>query len=161
METQMVRCTALVEPLYVRAHPQHQLTYEVEDADMLCDAIKLTFSYLFCFSGTQLRLDTAWKDWVEVRLYCIVRVFFRFSEWDEWPSVGRLRASGKGPNSEMVAGATSNGGGATDDLDATASSSTPRSAALGGVRNGTLLANFSGDLWKSLLKSEQAKFTRG
>jgi hypothetical protein len=68
---------------------------------------------------------------------------------------------GTGMGMEMVAGATSNGGGAADDADATASSSVPRSAALGGARNGTLLANFSGDLQKSLLKSEQARSTHG
>jgi paired amphipathic helix protein Sin3a len=174
METQMARRAALVDPLYARARPQHQLAYEVEDADVLRDAIKLAFSYLSRLSGTQLRLDTARKNWVETRLYSIVRAFFQLSEWDERPSVGRPRGSGKGPNShptgmasvgtgtEPVAGATSNGGGgATDDADATASSSTPRSTAHGGARNGTLPANFSGDLRNSLLKSEQAKSTRG
>ena len=177
METQMARRAALVDPLYARARPQHQLAYEVEDADVLRDAIKLAFSYLSRLSGTQLRLDAARKNWVEVRLYSIVRAFFQLSEWDERPSVGRPRASGKGPNShptgmvsvgtgtgtgtETVAGAASNGGGGADDADATGSSSAPRSAAHGGARNGTLPANFSGDLRKSLLKSEQAKSTRG
>lgn len=175
METQMARRAALVDPLYARARPQHQLAYEVEDADVLRDAIKLAFSYLSRLSGTQLRLDAARKNWVEIRLYSIVRAFFQLSEWDERPSAGRPRGSGKGPNShptgmvsagtatgtEAVAGATSNGGGGADDGDGTASSSAPRSAAQGSARNGTLPANFSGDLRKSLLKSEQAKSARG
>ena len=138
---------------------------------------KLAFSYLSRLSGTQLRLDATRKNWVEIRLYSIVRAFFQLSEWDERPSMGRPRGSGKGPNShptgmvsvgavtgtgtETVAGATSNGGGGGDDADATASSSASRSAAHGNARNGTLPANFSGDLRKSLLKSEQAKSTRG
>jgi hypothetical protein len=61
----------------------------------------------------------------------------------------------------MVARVTSNGGGAMDNADVTASSSASRSAALSGVWNGTLLANFSSNLWKSLLKSEQARSTCG
>ncbi len=66
-----------------------------------------------------------------------------------------------GTGTETLAGVTSNGGEGGDDADATASSSTPRSAAHGSARNGTLQANFSGDLWKSLLKSDQAKSTCG
>jgi hypothetical protein len=47
---------------------------------------------------------------------------------------------------EMVARAMNNGGGAMDDIDVMASSSTPHSAALGGVWNSTLLANLSSHL---------------
>ena len=61
-----------------------------------------------------------------------------------------------GTGMEMLAGVTSNG---ADSEDTTASSSMLRLVAHGGMRNGTLQANFSGDLWKSLLKSEQAKST--
>ena len=46
MEAQMARRAALVDLLYVRIRPQYQLAYNVEDADVLCDAIKLAFSYL-------------------------------------------------------------------------------------------------------------------
>ncbi len=45
-------------------------------------------------------------------------------------------------------------------MDATAASSAARSVG-NSARNGALPANFSGDLRKSLLKSEQAKSTRG
>ena len=175
METQMARRAALVDPLYARARPQHQLAYEVEDADVLRDAIKLAFSYLSRLSGTQLRLDAARKNWVEIRLYSIVRAFFQLSEWDERPSAGRPRGNGKhsaGSNShptgmvpvasatEAVAVATSGAGGGDEVDAAAASSSTPRPAGHS-ARNGSLPANFSGDLRKSLLKSEQAKSTRG
>ena len=88
METQMARHTALADPLYARARPQHQLVYEVGDADALRDAIKFAFSYLSRLSSTQLRLDTARKNWVEVRLYSIMRAFFQLSAWDGQPSVG-------------------------------------------------------------------------
>ena len=120
METRMACRAGLVDPLYTRARPQPQLAYALEDADVLHDAIDLAFSYLSRLSGTRLRLDAVRNNWVEVRLYSIVRAFFQLSEWDERPSVGRPRASGKGPNShpagmvsvgtEMVGGATSNGG---------------------------------------------------
>jgi paired amphipathic helix protein Sin3a len=144
METQMARRAALVDPLYARARPQHQLAYEVEDADVLRDAIKLAFSYLSRLSGTQLRLNAARKNWVEIRLYSIVHAFFQLSEWDERPSVERPRGNGKhptGPNShptgialatgstEMAVGASSADG--MDDVDAAAGSSTPRSAGQG------------------------------
>ena len=172
METQMARRAALVDPLYARARPQHQLAYEIEDTDVLRDAIKLAFSYLSRLSGTQLRLDAARKNWVEIRLYGIVRAFFQLSEWDERPSAGRPRVGGKhpaGPNSHptgiasvagaaevVLAGAT----GGADEVDATAASSAARPVG-NSARNGALPANFSGDLRKSLLKSEQAKSTRG
>ena len=170
METQMARRAALVDPLYARARPQHQLGYEIEDADVLRDAVKLAFSYLSRLSGTQLRLDAGRKNWVEIRLYSIVRAFFQLNDWDERPSASRPRGNGKNPaepNAQPVgaaagvegaAGTTSSGGG--DDVDAAGGSNTPRSAGHG-ARNGALPANFSGDLRKTLLKSEQAKSTRG
>jgi hypothetical protein len=64
-----------------------------------------------------------------------------------------------GMGTEMVARVMNNGGGAVDNADVTASSSVPHSAALGGAWNGTLPANLSSHLWKSLLKSKQAKST--
>src|SRR6267154_750850 len=131
METQMARRAALVDPLYARARPQHQLAYEIEDADVLRDAVKLAFSYLSRLSGTQLRLDATRKSWVEIRLYSTIRAFFQLSDWDERPSACRSRGNGK--NSAGVApsnptavsagvegavGTMSSGGGG-DDVDAT------------------------------------------
>jgi paired amphipathic helix protein Sin3a len=175
METQMARRAALVDPLYARARPQHQLAYEIEDSDVLRDAIKLAFSYLSRLSGTQLRLDAARKSWIEIRLYSIVRAFFQLNDWDERPSVGRTRGPWKhstAPNphptgimtsvpAEAMGGTTSGTvGGVSDDADSSVGPSTPRSAGLS-ARNGALPTNFSGDLRKSLLKSEQAKSSRG
>ena len=188
METQMARRAALVDPLYARARPQHQLAYEVEDSDVLRDAVKLAFSYLSRLSGTQLRLDAGRKSWIEIRLYSIIRVFFQLNDWDERPSaMSRPRGNWKqsvGPNAhpvgmvtptpapvagggEAVIGATNSGGAGGgggsggDDVDATAAASSTSRSAGHGARNGALPANFSGDLRKSLLKSEQAKSTRG
>lgn len=167
METQMARRAALVDPLYARARPQHQLEYEIEDQDVLHDALKLAFAYLARLGGTQLRLDAARKSWVEVRLYSIVRAFFQLNDWVEPPSATRPRAAWKhvsaSPNAPSAgeaaaAGATVAGG---DDLDSATAAT--NGTAVGGpngaprARNGALPANFSGDLRKSLLKSEQAK----
>ena len=175
METQMARRAALVDPLFARARPQHQLEYEIEDPDVLRDALKLAFAYLARLSGTQLRLDAARKSWVEIRLYSIIRAFFQLNDWDERPSaVARPRptwkhasatptaaAAASSPNAHStgMAGEAVAGGDEADSASAVASaaaggSSTPRS------RNGALPANFSGDLRKSLLKSEQAKSAR-
>jgi hypothetical protein len=49
-----------------------------------------------------------------------------------------------------------NSGGSSDDVDATGGLSAPCSV---GVQNGALPTNFSSNLRKSLLKSEQAKST--
>jgi paired amphipathic helix protein Sin3a len=174
METQMARRAALVDPLFARARPQHQLAYEIEDSDVLRDVVKLAFSYLSRLSGTQLRLDAARKSWIEIRLYSIIRVFFQLNDWDERPLGGRPRGPWKhstGPNShpagmatsvpaEAVGSVTGSTIGCGDDADPAMGASTPRTAGLG-ARNGALPANFSGDLRKSLLKSEQAKSTRG
>ncbi|KAN0116479.1 hypothetical protein V8E52_005860 [Russula decolorans] len=172
METQMARRAALVDPLYARARPQHQLAYEIEDADVLRDAVKLAFSYLSRLSGTQLRLDATRKSWVEIRLYSTIRAFFQLSDWDERPSAGRSRGNGKNsvgvaPSNATAVTAGVEGAVGTvsscvggDDVDATGGSSTPRSVGHS-ARNGALPPNFSGDLRKSLLKSEQAKSTRG
>ncbi|KAH8992694.1 hypothetical protein EDB92DRAFT_541726 [Lactarius akahatsu] len=170
METQMARRAALVDPLYARARPQHQLEYEIEDQDVLRDALKLAFAYLARLGGTQLRLDAARKGWVETRLYSIVRAFFQLNDWDERPSAARPRAILKhasatatvaqSPNAHSAGMATAAAGEAaagSEDADSATTvggSSTPR------ARNGALPANFSGDLRKSLLKSEQAKLAR-
>ncbi|KAH9179056.1 hypothetical protein EDB89DRAFT_2217542 [Lactarius sanguifluus] len=172
METQMARRAALVDPLYARARPQHQLEYEIEDQDVLRDALKLAFAYLARLGGTQLRLDAARKGWVETRLYSIVRAFFQLNDWDERPSAARPRAILKhasvtptvapSPNAQSAGMATATAGEAAaggEDADSATNatvggSSTPR------ARNGALPANFSGDLRKSLLKSEQAKSAR-
>jgi hypothetical protein len=74
--SKMTCCAALIDPLYACTCSQYQLTYKVEDADVLHNAIKLAFSYPFCLSSTQLCLNAAWKNWVGVRLYSIVRMFF-------------------------------------------------------------------------------------
>lgn len=187
METQMARRAALVDPLYARARPQHQLDYEIEDQDVLRDALKLAFAYLARLGGTQLRLDAARKSWVEIRLYSIVRAFFQLNDWDERPSAAtRPRTTWKhasatttiapSPNAHSAglasaaageaatAGATVTGGDDADSATAVTNatvggSSTPRTTA-SSPRNGALPANFSGDLRKSLLKSEQAKSAR-
>ena len=159
METQMARRAALVDPLYARARPQHQLEYEIEDHEVLRDALKLAFAYLARLSGTQLRLDAARKSWIEIRLYSIVRSFFQLNDWDERPSVARPRTNWKHvtPTPSGAAGGETAGGEDADSVPANATtggSNTPR------ARNGALPANFSGDLRKSLLKSEQAKSAR-
>jgi paired amphipathic helix protein Sin3a len=161
METQMARRAALVDPLYARARPQHQLEYEIEDHEVLRDALKLAFAYLARLSGTQLRLDAARKSWIEIRLYSIVRSFFQLNDWDERPSAARPRTTWKhvapSPSAAAATGEAAGGGEDADSAPANATaggSSTPR------ARNGALPANFSGDLRKSLLKSEQAKSAR-
>ena len=167
METQMARRAALVDPLYARARPQHQLEYDIEDQDVLRDALKLAFAYLARLSGTQLRLDAVRKNWIEIRLYSVVRAFFQLTDWDERPSATRARSSttwktagGEGEetdsaNANANTNTTATATAAVGGSNGASGSSTPR------PRNGAALpANFSGDLRKSLLKSEQAKSAR-
>ena len=70
MEAQMACCAALMDPLYVHIHPQHQLAYNVEDADVLCDAIKLTFSYLLCTSQQHPAPPSTWPGRTRSRWGC-------------------------------------------------------------------------------------------
>jgi paired amphipathic helix protein Sin3a len=156
METQMARRAALVDPLYARARPQHQLEYEIEDQDVLRDALKLAFAYLARLSGTQLRLDAARKNWIEIRLYSVIRAFFQLNDWDERPSAARPRTPWKNEGAATVeeADSAAAAAAAANTTGGNGGTSTPR------PRNGAMPANFSGDLRKSLLKSEQAKSAR-
>lgn len=45
-----------------RPSPQHQRGYEIENTDLLRDAVKFTFSYLLCLSGAPPHLDAGRKS---------------------------------------------------------------------------------------------------
>ncbi|KAI0062716.1 hypothetical protein BV25DRAFT_1803353 [Artomyces pyxidatus] len=163
MEEQMAKRAILIDPLFARSRPQHQLEFVLEDMDVLKDAVKLSFSYLARLAGTQMRLDNARKNWIEVRLYNIVRSFFMLE--DGWAAPGDAKTAaamfvGKRPKkangSDARANGTSEDGTSVgDETDASGLPSTSR-----GSNGRNLTGNFAGDLRKNLLKSEQAKSAR-
>ncbi|KAI0313378.1 hypothetical protein OF83DRAFT_558985 [Amylostereum chailletii] len=141
MEQQFAKRAILIHPVFARTRPRYQMEYAIADMDVLRDVLKLTFSYLARLSNTQARLDNTKRTWVETRLYNIVRSFFMLP--DGWLNVeGGRRLQNGHDNSAQDHGAATNG----------ASGSQKGKSALG--------SNFSGDLRKHLLKSEQAKSTR-
>ncbi|KAI0302797.1 hypothetical protein B0F90DRAFT_1627282 [Multifurca ochricompacta] len=150
METQMARRAALVDPLFARARPQHQLAFEVEDPDVLRDAVKLVFSYI---SSSVVR-SSVWmrRGRAGSRLGSMVSSvpFFNLAIGTNGLRL-RLRLQSQPTRQLSGLSARNNGGGGGGG---------------GGGGNGSggslLPANFTGgDLRKSLLKSEQAKSTRG
>ncbi|TFY70749.1 hypothetical protein EVG20_g2247 [Dentipellis fragilis] len=134
MEAQMSARAALVDPLFARVRPRHQLEFVIDDTDVLKDAVKLTFSFLSRLAAQQqLRLDGQRRHWIEVRLFNLVHAFFQVG--DDWAEVG---AQNKITAPVRV--------GAED--------------ATGRPTRGALASSAVGDLRKNLLKSEQAKSAR-
>ncbi|TFY74206.1 hypothetical protein EWM64_g9806, partial [Hericium alpestre] len=152
MEEQVNKRAILVDPLFARQRPRHQLEYVLDDSEVLRDAVKLTFSFLSRLSAQQLRLDSNRRNWLEVRIFNIVRSFFMLG--DGWVEVGK---KGKVTAAPSRNGATPLENGVTSSEDAEVASVASSSKA---GKNG-LAGNFSGDLRKNLLKAEQAKSARG
>ena len=64
-ETQMARRTASWR-CFMRGRTRHQHVLNQGDADVLCDAIKLAFSYLLHLSGAQVCLVAGQKSWLRL-----------------------------------------------------------------------------------------------
>lgn len=167
MEEQMAKRAMLVDPLFARARPRHQLEFELADEGVLMDCLKLTSSFVARMgsggsggsgsgsSAGQMRMDAERKKSVELRLLNVVKTFFMLS--DDWVKSGS-GTSGQSvfqrgaEHKEIVHDKTTEGeaGDASD-----ASGSNP---ALSGSR---VLSGKPADLRKNLLKNEQAKRSRG
>lgn len=136
-EEQMSKRAALIDPLFSRTRPRHQLDFVVEDFGILQDILKLTFSFL---DRTQGQLHKDERKRIEGFLRVFVPLFFMqdaqifCSAFNVDPRTGVMADS----DVDM------------SDSDADASSVAGSSKGKG---------KKSGDLRKSLLKSEQAKVT--
>ena len=148
---------ALVDPLFARTRPRHQLEFALEDFETLRDGMKLLFSFL---DRTQGQLSHTDRRKIESFIRSFVPLFFMLDPVAfNAAFVPRYEAGESEP---------SEGGGDTasmqDDLDASASSvgssaNSGASSSRGGRHNGRKNGASGGDLRKRLLK-EQAKSSR-
>ncbi|KAJ7726062.1 hypothetical protein DFH07DRAFT_246063 [Mycena maculata] len=147
-EEQMAKRASLIDPLFARTRPRHQLEFVMDDTQVLQDALKLTFSFL---DRTQAQITFAERKRIEGFLRSFVPLFFML---DPVAFNAAFVVVQETVDSEL-----------SDDVsvadDAEVSSVGSGSSRAGGKsrRNGVTASSGSGsgDLRKKLLKSEQAK----
>ncbi|KZT66663.1 hypothetical protein DAEQUDRAFT_730074 [Daedalea quercina L-15889] len=139
-DEQMAKRAALIDPLFARTRPRHQLEFVVEDIPVLQDALKLTLSFLDRTGG---QINAADRKKIETFLRAFVPIFFVLDPAQFNTAFVAHHVSGE---SDMDVDST------TDDLD-------PLAIARMGKRKANGVGS-GGDLRKKLLKSEQAKSSR-
>ena len=147
-EEQMSRRASLIDPLFSRTRPRHQLEFVVEDFTVMQDALKLVFSFL---DRTQAQIHLGQRRRIEVFLRSLVPLFFMLngSTFNE----AFLVVNNDGVESDVSDVEVTSAGGDTTEVSGSASKKS-NSGGKKGVGNGN-----GGDLRKKLLKSEQAKST--
>jgi paired amphipathic helix protein Sin3a len=157
-EEQMAARASLIDPLFSRTRPRHQLDFVMDDVPVIQDAMKLTFSFL---DRTQAQINFAERRRIEGLLRSFIPLFFTLDP------VSFNAAFSVSENGESE-------GSDADNLDEAESISIASSSKLPagrgaqhqlllhhGRKNPALsLATAGGDLRKKLLKSEQAKSSR-
>lgn len=134
-DEQRAHRAALIDPLFARTRPRHQLEYVVEDVGVLQDALKLVCAYL---DRTQDKVPFADRRKIEAFLRAFVPLFFMLDPGAfNAPLVPKQDGAAPGEPDEPP----------PDDADAAASA---RRA----------IKSAGGDLRKRLLKAEQAKSSR-
>ena len=142
-EEQMAKRASLIDPLFARTRPRHQLEYVIDDVRILQDALKLTFSFL---DRTQGQITFAERKRIEGFLRAFTPLFFIVDPVTF--------------NTTFVVQETNESDGSDDVVDdAEASSAASNSRSVKGRRGAGNTASSGGDLRKKLLKSEQAKST--
>ena len=148
-EEQMAKRAALIDPLFARTRPRHQLEYVVDDMSVLQDALKLTFSFL---DRTLGQINFAERRKIEGFLRIFVPLFFML---DAVTFNSAFVVVQETAESEM------SGDDAPEDVEISSVGSNGSRGGRGGGRKGgstSMNGSFSGgDLRKKLLKSEQAK----
>ncbi|KAK0450434.1 histone deacetylase complex, SIN3 component [Desarmillaria tabescens] len=139
-EEQMAKRASLIDPLFARTRPSHQLEFVVEDLSVIQDGLKLTFSFL---DRTQGQIALTDRKRIEQLLRSFVPLFFVLD-----PVVFN--------NAFQVVQETADSD-VSDASDAEVSSVGSSKGSGKGRKGGTGAA--AGDLRKKLLKSEQAKST--
>lgn len=147
-DEQMGKRAALIDPLFARTRPRHQLEYVLEDFDTLQDGMKLIFSYL---DRTQGQLSLADRKKTEGFLRSFVPLFFMLDASAFNAAFVPRYEAGDSDHSELDSMA--------DDFDASSASGSRNGSGNGNGGRSRKLGG-AGDLRKKLLKSEQAKFSR-
>lgn len=166
MEEQMAKRAMLVDPLFARARPRHQLEFELADEGVLMDCLKLTSSFVARMgtggsggggSGSaagQMRMDAERKKWVEIRLLNLVKTFFMLS--DEWVKSG----SGSGTTGQSVFQRGAEHKESKQDKEGEVGEGSDASGSNASSSGSRVLSGKPADLRKNLLKNEQAKKSR-
>lgn len=140
-EEQMAKRASLIDPLFARTRPRHQLEYVIDDVRILQDALKLTFSFL---DRTQGQINFAERKRIEGFLRSFVPLFFILDPV-VFNSAFTVQETNESDGSDDV----------TDDVEVSSAASGSRGGR--GRKGGNVSSG--GDLRKKLLKSEQAKST--
>lgn len=141
-EEQMAKRASLIDPLFARTRPRHQLEYVIDDVRILQDALKLTFSFL---DRTQGQINFAERKRIEGFLRSFIPLFF-VMEPVAFNTAFLVHETNESDGSDDIA----------DDAEVSSVASSSRNG--GRSRRGGNVSN-GGDLRKKLLKSEQAKST--
>ncbi|KAJ3571279.1 hypothetical protein NP233_g3851 [Leucocoprinus birnbaumii] len=158
-EEQMAKRASLIDPLFARTRPRHQLEYVIDDVRILQDALKLTFSFL---DRTQGQINFAERKRIEGFLRSFVPLFFIMDPL-AFNSAFVVQETNESDGSDEVVDDNAE----ASSVASTASNSNSNANSRGGGRGrrGAAGNNISsgggGDLRKKLLKSEQAKSTSG
>ncbi|KAG6837451.1 hypothetical protein H0H93_008994 [Arthromyces matolae] len=142
-EEQMAKRASLIDPLFARTRPRHQLEFVVDDVTVLQDVLKLTFSFL---DRTQAQINFVERKRIEGFLRSFVPLFFMLDPVAFNTCFTVIQETFDSDASDVGSG--------VDDVEVS-------SMASGSTRRNRRGANLSsgGDLRKKLLKSEQVKAT--
>lgn len=146
-EEQMTKRASLIDPLFARTRPRHQLEFVVDDVQVLQDAMKLTFSFL---DRTQAQINFTERKRIEGFLRSLVPLFFNLEPVAFNSAFVVIQQETL--DSDMSDDGRSN----IDDAEVT--SAGPNTGRARNRKNGNGISS-GGDLRKKLLKSEQAKST--
>ncbi|KAF8624979.1 hypothetical protein AX15_005613 [Amanita polypyramis BW_CC] len=149
-EEQMAKRASLIDPLFARTRPRHQLEYIIDDMNVLQDALKLTFSFL---DRTQGQISFAERRKIEGFLRIFVPLFFML---DAVTFNSAFVAVQEAAESQI------SGDDVQEEVEMSSVGSNGSRGGRGGRRGGSAGASVNGgfnggDLRKKLLKSEQAK----
>ncbi|KAK2461043.1 hypothetical protein APHAL10511_006984 [Amanita phalloides] len=148
-EEQMAKRASLIDPLFARTRPRHQLEYVVDDMNVLQDALKLTFSFL---DRTQAQINFAERKKIEGFLRIFVPLFFM---------VDAVTFNSAFVIVQETAESEMSSDDAQEDIEMSSVGSNGSKGGKGRKGGSTGISvngSFNGgDLRKKLLKSEQAK----
>lgn len=147
-EEQMAKRASLIDPLFARTRPRHQLEFAVDDVQVLQDVLKLTFSFL---DRTQAQINFAERKRIEGFLRSFVPLFFMLDPVAFNSSFVVVQETVDSDMSDDLASVA-------DDIDVSSNTSGNSRSGRNG-RKGAANISSGGDLRKKLLKSEQAKST--
>ncbi|KAJ7674160.1 hypothetical protein B0H17DRAFT_1208186 [Mycena rosella] len=148
-EEQMAKRASLIDPLFARTRPRHQLEFVMDDTQVLQDALKLTFSFL---DRTQAQINFAERKRIEGFFRSFVPLFYMLDPVAFNAAFVVVQDTVDSELSDDLS--------VVDDAEVSSVGSSSSRPAGKGRKNGVAAGSAgsgSGDLRKKLLKSEQAK----